>query len=173
MRYICAVVLLPIVSAAWSGYGRRILAGGGGEVPPKVPGISPWSVQHSSSRTDDWGVYGSGSDRFTRNQRFNAVDMVNGIPYGVTGRRGTAQLFSIQVDRDQAFLNVMCNGGVGDVDIYIKFNDYPTKRNYDERSAHGGNQEQIILDNPQEGKYYVVLYGYDNFDNVGFEAEFR
>ena len=47
------------------------------------------------------------------------------------------------------------------------------KRNYDMRSAHPGNQEQVIIDNPLPGTYYIVLYGFDRYNSVGFEAEYR
>lgn len=67
----------------------------------------------------------------------------------------------------------MANGGAGDVDIYVRKDEYPTKRNYDKRSAHPGNQEQIIIDNPLPGRYFIVLYGFETYDSIGFEAEYR
>jgi len=67
----------------------------------------------------------------------------------------------------------MTNGGQGDVDIYVKRDEYPTKRNYDIKSAYPGNQEQIILEAPAPGRYYIVLYGYESYSMIGFEAEFR
>ena len=47
------------------------------------------------------------------------------------------------------------------------------KRNYDIKSAYPGNQEQIILEAPVPGRYYIVLYGYESYNMVGFEAEYR
>ena len=71
------------------------------------------------------------------------------------------------------------------------------------RSATPGNQEQIIIERPQQGRfylylltccfcyqvvistqfhvrtviptcrYYIVLYGYEDYRDVGFEAESR
>ena len=49
----------------------------------------------------------------------------------------------------------------------------PRKRSYDQRSATPGNQEQVVIERPQQGTYYIVLYGYDNYSDVGFEAESR
>ena len=75
-----------------------------------------------------------------------------------------------QVDGDgEGYLNIMANGGVGDVDVYVRFDEYPTwvqkrqldpirtfetlrKRIYDMRSATPGNQEQIIIERPQQGR---------------------
>ena len=64
------------------------------------------------------------------------------------------------------------------------------KSNYDGKATHNGNQEQITILNPVRGRsltvnikkqklkhlclrYYIVLYGYENYSNVGFEAEYR
>ena len=63
------------------------------------------------------------------------------------------------------------------------------KSNYDGKASHNGNQEQITVLNPTPGRsflklcervnknyafrYYIVLYGYENYSNVGFEAEYR
>ena len=63
---------------------------------------------------------------------------------------------------------------------------------YDMRSAHPGNQEQVIIENPLKGRYvincnihketptlmfstryYIVLYGYEDYRDIGFEAEYR
>ena len=49
----------------------------------------------------------------------------------------------------------------------------PRKRSYDQRSATPGNQEQVIIERPEQGTYYIVLYGYENYSDVGFEAESR
>ena len=47
------------------------------------------------------------------------------------------------------------------------------KSNYDVRSAHPGNQEQIIIESPVPGRYFIVLYGYETYSMIGFEAEYR
>ena len=73
--------------------------------------------------------------------------------------------------------------------LYLTLYTY-RKRNYDIKSAYPGNQEQIILEAPVPGRqvqyaggnqvkifnshrYYIVLYGYENYNMVGFEAEYR
>lgn len=106
--------------------------------------------------------------------RFEADVMANGIPYSKSGYRGSARLYSIEiVESGASFLNVMANGGSGDVDLYVRKDEYPTKRNYDVRSAHPGNQEQVIIDNPLPGRYFIVLYGFETYNSIGFEAEYR
>ena len=77
--------------------------------------------------------------------------MVNGIPYGKSGYARSATLYDIEVtivlckckmsgyllktttkfllqitESQLLFLNIMTNGGSGDVDIYVKRDDFPT-----------------------------------------------
>ena len=78
-------------------------------------------------------------------RRYYAEPVVNGIPYSVKGYRGSARLYSVQVfiacyyvtlpfnviwfqvaEAGEGYLNIMANGGVGDVDIYVRFDEYPT-----------------------------------------------
>jgi len=152
--------------------------------PPIVPGMMMKAAQHS--KEGEWRLEapvsrarngdtmaGRMQDRASR-QHYVAEELVAGIPYSKEGYRGSARLYSVEVtETDARFLNVMTNGGRGDVDIYVRFDNYPTKRTYDERSAHDGNQEQVIINNPKQGRYYIVLYGFDEYYKVGFEAEYR
>ena len=76
-------------------------------------------------------------------RRYYAEPVVNGIPYSVKGYRGSARLYSVQVfltdiymsmqlswfqvaGDGEGYLNIMANGGVGDIDIYVRFDEYPT-----------------------------------------------
>jgi len=125
---------------------------------------SSWSFDRSDSISRQAGSRG----------RFDSEQLVNGIPYGKSGYARSATLYDIEItETGVSFLNIMTNGGGGDVDIYVKRDDYPTKSNYDVKSAHPGNQEQIIIENPVQGRYYIVLYGYERYQSVGFEAEYR
>jgi len=106
--------------------------------------------------------------------RFEADVMANGIPYSKSGYRGSARLYSLEIlESGASFINVMTNGGSGDVDMYVRKDEYPTKRNYDARSATSGNQEQVIIENPSPGRYFIVLYGFNSYESIGFEAEYR
>ena len=52
---------------------------------------------------------------------------MNGIPYGKSGYARSATLYDIEIkEQGVTFLNIMTNGGSGDVDIYVKRDDYPT-----------------------------------------------
>lgn len=139
---------------------------------PHVP-FSDDRPEHANRSGDGWSF----SDRQTRQAgdgRYTSDPILNGIPYGKTGYRRSATLYHIEITEENvSWLTIMTNGGSGDVDIYYKLNDYPTKSNYDGKASHNGNQEQITVLNPVPGRYYIVLYGYENYSNVGFEAEYR
>jgi len=136
---------------------------------PRVP-FSNRGQEHNDAR--DWHFDQSRSR--AAGDRFDSEKLINGIPYGKSGYARSATLFDIEISETGVnFLNIMTNGGSGDVDIYVKRDDYPTKSNYDVRSAHPGNQEQIIIETPVPGKYYIVLYGYESYNLIGFEAEYR
>ena len=63
---------------------------------------------------------------------------------------------------------------------------------HEERATHPGNQEQVIIKKTLKGRYvisnkntnnklthifmtryYNVLYGYEDYQDIGFEAEYR
>lgn len=137
---------------------------------PHVP-FSDGRPDHENRSGDGWSF----TDRQTRQTgRYTSDPILNGIPYGKTGYKRSATLYHIEIiEENVSWLTMMTNGGSGDVDIYYKLDDYPTKSNYDGKASHNGNQEQITVLNPAPGRYYIVLYGYEKYSNVGFEAEYR
>jgi len=129
--------------------------------------------QHDSRGQPSWSFEENSFGRAAVGH-FESEKLVNGIPYGKSGYKQSATLYDIEItEQGVTFLNIMTNGGNGDVDIYVKRDDYPTKSNYDVRSAHPGNQEQIIIEAPVPGRYFIVLYGYETYSMIGFEAEYR
>jgi len=119
---------------------------------PQVP-FRNRGKEHSGS-SSSWSFERSSISRQAGTRgRFDSEQVVNGIPYGKSGYARSATLYDIEItETGVSFLNIMTNGGGGDVDIYVKRDDYPTKSNYDVKSAHPGNQEQIIIENPVQGR---------------------
>merc|ERR1711997_102787 len=191
--FITAVLGLHSTAEAWSFFRNPkiqsdflTLPRSGNRIIPRVPHRNRGLEHKDDGRSKDWtfdqkrlrplGRFDPPNGGRSRQSggRFNSEPIINGIPYGKSGYAGSATLYDIEItESGVSFLNVMTNGGQGDVDIYIKRDDYPTKRNYDIKSAYPGNQEQIILEAPVPGRYYIVLYGYENYNMVGFEAEYR
>lgn len=44
-----------------------------------------------------------------------------------------------------------------DFDIYVKKDDYPTKNNFDYRGINEHSNEEIIIEQPEEGDYYIMV----------------
>ena len=67
-------------------------------------------------------------------------------------------------------LTIMTYGGSGDCDIYIRKDTIPTKSTYLDRSIEDGNEEEIVIVNPQAGDYYVMLYAFEQFTRLKIKA---
>jgi len=89
---------------------------------PRVPFCNR-GKEHNDAR--DWHFDQSRSR--VAGGRFDSEKLINGIPYGKSGYARSATLFEIEITETGVnFLNIMTNGGSGDVDIYVKRDDYPT-----------------------------------------------
>ena len=89
----------------------------------------------------------------------------NGIPIIVDSSvksrtEYVTKFYSIDVGHFSAqYLNIMTVGGEGDVDIMVNYNTYPRWGDFIAKSAHGFNNEQIVIKNPAAGKYAFWLLG--------------
>ena len=87
----------------------------------------------------------------------------NGIPIIVDSSINSrseyvTKFYSIDVDHFSSDnLNIMTTGGEGDVDIMVNYNNYPRLGDFIAKSAHGFNNEQIVIKNPDAGKYAFCL----------------
>ncbi len=75
---------------------------------------------------------------------------------------------SIQIDTSRGS---SLNGDGGDVDLYIRRDQAPTKSSYDCISAKANNDETCIINNPQAGKWYIGLYGYKQTQNISLKLK--
>jgi len=85
-------------------------------------------------------------------------------------------MFHVDVPADAATLTVSFAKGVagkdlGDPDLYIRYGEEPTKGengSFDCISFNqSGWQEDCIIDQPQAGRYYILVDAYDQGDGVG------
>lgn len=61
-------------------------------------------------------------------------------------------------------------GGSGDADIYVRYGSRPTTSEYDYRPYLGGNNENVRVQNPQAGDWYVMVRAYQAFSGVTLSA---
>ncbi len=94
------------------------------------------------------------------------TELTNNTPETVAGFKGKISNYKITVPPGKTLLHATTSGGIGDCDLYMKFNDYPTVNDYYMKSTNSGNEEDIKIYNPSAGTWYVNLYGYDDFSDV-------
>ena len=63
-------------------------------------------------------------------------------------------------------MTVSISGGTGDADLYVRYGAESTSSQYDCRPYKNGNNETCNFSNPQEGRWYLDLYGYSAASGV-------
>jgi vibriolysin len=93
-------------------------------------------------------------------------ELQNKLPIIVSGARDSEKFFYLDVPKDTRYLRFETSGGSGDVDLFIKLGDKPSKERFDCRSFTDGNEEVCDFFEPIAGRYYVMLNGYTSYLNV-------
>jgi hypothetical protein len=99
--------------------------------------------------------------------------LVSGIPAtGLSGASGSRKHFVIEVPPGQDSLEVNTWGGTGDVDLYVKRGDRAARFDYDARSVVGGTDESVNISHPVAGTWFIMLYGYGDYEDVTLRASY-
>src|SRR4051812_17337775 len=85
---------------------------------------------------------------------------------------GELQVFEIVIPPDVGALKFSTGGGKGDCDIYVRHNVHPTLDNYDDASTNGGTVENITIENPAAGNWYVLVDPFSAFRGVSLTATY-
>lgn len=126
------------------------------------------SYQVTLTVTDDGGLSSTKTQDVIVNDG-SGNQLTSGVPVaGLSGVKGSEQVFVIDVPKDQNLLTVTTSGGTGDVDLYIKAGAVPTTNSYDCRPYKSGNAESCT--GTYQGKVYVKLVGYSAFSDVTLVA---
>lgn len=89
---------------------------------------------------------------------------------GLTGGKGDWLDYTVEVPAGTSSLETLMSGGIGDADLYVQFQNWPTRNSYDCRSYRSTNDEACTIDNPQPGVWYVSIRGYRNFSGANLTA---
>jgi len=81
----------------------------------------------------------------------------------IAGAEDSVKVFSIEVPPNVSFLEVQTYGGSGDNDLYVVYHKPPY---YFESSEGDYTDEYIYIDNPSEGIWYIIVYGFESYRNV-------
>ncbi len=101
----------------------------------------------------------------------DAALLTNGHPQtGLDGAEDNQSYFRITVPEGQRRLSVTTWSGAGDCDIFLRREALPTMGRFDGASMLPGNEERIVMDNPESGDWYVLIYGYAAYEDANLVA---
>jgi len=102
----------------------------------------------------------------------DAIDLVNGeLVSGLSGAAGSGTLYRLVVpENGTGPLSFRTYAGTGNVSLYVSHEQVPTTAAYDWRSARPGNNETIVIADPEPGTYYVLLHGESAYSGVRLVA---
>ena len=119
-----------------------------------------------------WGV-GYASSAFAD---LTPLPLSDGVPVtGLSGAYGSKQYFVIEVPPDRDVLDISMWGGLGDADLYVRWNSEPTTTVFDYRPYLNGNNETVTVVHPAAGMWYSMIYGYDysyGYSGVTLKADY-
>ncbi len=90
---------------------------------------------------------------------------------GLSGATGGELHYYIDVPSGAGSLDVAIQGGTGDADLYVRRGSQPTESQWDCRPYQAGNDEVCSFDEPQSGRWYVMVRGYQAFQGVELVAQ--
>ncbi|MBU2898380.1 S8 family serine peptidase [Vibrio hepatarius] len=82
------------------------------------------------------------------------------------GESKSSNVYTFDVPDSATKATFELSGGIGDVDIYVRFNGIPTKSAHDCSSKEEGTSEACALDVTKAGTYQVLIYGYKAYQGV-------
>ena len=88
----------------------------------------------------------------------------------IDGGEDSERVYRISVPAGAVLLSVETSGGTGDVDLVVRHGSTPTPTNFDCESFEIGNAETCDIDDPDAGDWYILLYGFEEYDNVSLVA---
>jgi uncharacterized protein (TIGR03437 family) len=93
----------------------------------------------------------------------------------LTDVEGGEAYYKLTVPKGAESLRIQTAGGTGDADLYVRRGQPSVCRligsgsswfwscPHDFRSFNDGNAESVVIQNPQEGDYYVTVHGYEKY----------
>ncbi|MCF2909220.1 pre-peptidase C-terminal domain-containing protein [Pseudoalteromonas sp. DL2-H2.2] len=100
-------------------------------------------------------------------------ELQNGQPVGTfAGAADSEKVFTMVVPQGASNLRFTMSGGSGDADLYVRFAQKPTTKNYDCRPYKEGNNESCTITNVEAGTYYIVIRGYSAFSGVSLVGQY-
>ncbi|MCL1856034.1 MAG: SUMF1/EgtB/PvdO family nonheme iron enzyme, partial [Kiritimatiellaeota bacterium] len=85
---------------------------------------------------------------------------------------GGAHYRVLYVPSSATQMQVSTSGGTGNATLYVRRGAAPTTVLYDAGSWNAGNSQNITINDPDEGYWYIMVFGNDAYSGVGLTASF-
>ena len=119
---------------------------------------------------DDTGTIFYTVTIFYNAQKSSAQVLTNSVAVSsLSGSEKSNMVFEIDIPERTANLNLNTWGGTGDVDVYLVYSQPDFDFFMSESSS---NSEEISLTSPYAGKWYIILYGFENYSGVSLNASY-
>jgi len=81
--------------------------------------------------------------------------------------------FAIDVPANQRNLIIDTWGGTGDIDLYAHYGRIPVDITPDYKCYAWGNDENIYIRNPDEGRWFIFMVGYETSQDITIKAVYN
>jgi hypothetical protein len=93
------------------------------------------------------------------------------LPLGdLAGRAGEGEVYRVQVPEGATRLKLSTSGGTGNCDLYVRPDAHPTTAKFFARSRSFSTMEEVVIDEPASGTWYILVYGESAYRDVRLKA---
>lgn len=85
---------------------------------------------------------------------------------GFTGKKNDQIIVPIQIEEGIRAFVISMDGQKGDADLYLSYDLTPTLNTFEYRPYVEGVEEEIYLDQPAAGQWWLMIHGYTDFKGV-------
>ena len=91
---------------------------------------------------------------------------------GLNGAMDSVKCYEIDFPAKAIDLEVKTTGGIGDCDLYIIY-QRPVDEWENYNSENFGNDEQLLIQEPRGGKWYLILIGYEAYSGMSLKISYK
>nr|WP_305885105.1 S8 family serine peptidase [Pleionea sp. CnH1-48] len=99
-------------------------------------------------------------------------ELTNGQSVSTSAAKGEELHYYVDVPAGASNLSISLSGGSGDADLYVKSGAKPSVSSYDCRPYKNGNNETCVIDQPNTGRYQIMLRGYAAFSGANLKVSY-
>ena len=100
----------------------------------------------------------------------NGIPLSNGDSVSISSDGSTQPTFYVDLPANASDLAINTSGGTGDADLYVKFGSVATTNDWDFRPYQNGNNEQVDVASPSEGRWHIMVNPYAAFTDVNLSV---